>query len=346
MRATGSHDDTAGMTDTQAPESGAASGFCVARGLDGSPELAGAIAAVGNFDGLHRGHRAVIARAEALGRQVGAPVVLLTFEPHPRAFFRPDLPFFRLTPEPVKLALARALGLDGVLVLPFDAGLAATSAGAFVHDILARRLGLRGVVVGHDFHFGKGREGTPDFIAREGALAGLALDIVAPLRVGDDPVSSSAIRAALGAGDVETAARLTGSRWLVRGTVQHGDKRGRTLGFPTANIRLDPSCGLRHGIYAVRIAIDGAVHDAVASFGRRPTFDDGAPLLEVFVFDFAQSLYGKSVDVEFCAWIRGEEKFDGIEPLVAQMNRDAAAARAALARGADVPAPSLLPLAG
>ena len=320
--------------------------FTVARSLDVPASIAGAVAAIGNFDGLHRGHRAVIARAAALGRELAAPVVLLTFEPHPRSYFRPDVPLFRLTPEPVKLAVAQALGLDGAVVLSFDADLAATSASAFVGDVLVRRLGLRGVVVGHDFHFGRGREGSPAFIARDGVAAGLVVDVIDPLVQGGVPVSSSAIRAALADGDVETAARLIGSRWLVRGTVQHGDKRGRTLGFPTANIRLSPDCRLRHGIYAVRVSIDGVVHDGVASFGRRPTFDDGAPLLEVFVFDFSGSLYDKSLDVEFCAWIRGEEKFDGIEPLIARMAIDSAQARTALARGPDAPAPSLLPLAG
>ncbi|WP_293856606.1 bifunctional riboflavin kinase/FAD synthetase [uncultured Alsobacter sp.] len=336
------------MSEASLPPSGARQdrGFTVARSLDVPAAISGAIAAIGNFDGLHRGHRAVIARAEAMGRALSAPVVLLTFEPHPRSFFRPDTPLFRLTPEPVKLAVARALGLDGAVVLPFDATLAATSASQFVRDILAGRLGLRGVAVGHDFHFGRGREGSPAFIAREGEQLGLAVDVIAPLVQDGAPVSSSAIRTALSDGDVETAARLIGSRWLVRGTVQHGDKRGRTLGFPTANIRLSPDCALRHGIYAVRLAIDGVVHDGVASFGRRPTFDDGAPLLEVFVFDFAGSLYDKTLDVEFCAWIRGEEKFDGIETLIARMTIDCEQARTALARGAEIPAPSLLPLAG
>ena len=322
------------MSEASLPPSGARQdrGFTVARSLDVPAAISGAIAAIGNFDGLHRGHRAVIARAEAMGRALSAPVVLLTFEPHPRSFFRPDTPLFRLTPEPVKLAVARALGLDGAVVLPFDATLAATSASQFVRDILAGRLGLR--------------EGSPAFIAREGEQLGLAVDVIAPLVQDGAPVSSSAIRTALSDGDVETAARLIGSRWLVRGTVQHGDKRGRTLGFPTANIRLSPDCALRHGIYAVRLAIDGVVHDGVASFGRRPTFDDGAPLLEVFVFDFAGSLYDKTLDVEFCAWIRGEEKFDGIETLIARMTIDCEQARTALARGAEIPAPSLLPLAG
>lgn len=308
------------------------------------PGLAGAVAAIGNFDGLHLGHRAVIERAEAMARPAGRPAVLLTFEPHPRAFFRPGEPMFRLTPLPLKLSLARGFGLDGAIVLDFGAGLAGTGAEAFVRDVLVGKLRLAGVAVGHDFHFGRGREGSPAFIAERGAALGLDVSVVPPLQVGGDPVSSSTVRAALEAGDVEQAARLLGYRWIARAEVVHGDKRGRTLGYPTANMRLGASCGLRHGIYAVRAALDGTVFDAVASFGRRPTFDDGAPLLEVFLFDFKGDLYGKTLDVEFCARIRGEEKFDSVEALVARMDQDSREARAALARGPAVPAPSMLPL--
>jgi riboflavin kinase/FMN adenylyltransferase len=178
----------------------------------------------------------------------------------------------------------------------------------------------------------------------QGHLLGLGVEIVPPLLRGGAAVSSSAIRERLSEGDVENAAALLGYRWIVRATVGHGDKRGRTLGYPTANLRLPAGCALRHGIYAVRIGIDGIAHDAIASYGRRPTFDDGAPLLEVFVFDFAGDLYGKTVDVEFASWIRGEEKFESAQALVEQMDRDSIAARKALARPADVPAPSMLPL--
>lgn len=325
-------------------ESGA-DGFIVFRG-EGAlpPSLRGAVAAIGNFDGLHRGHQAVLSAARRLAAAEGRPCVLLTFDPHPRAFFRPDLPLFRLTPGPLKLAVADRLGLDGAIVLPFDGTLAATSAGDFVGR-LAGDLALAGVVVGHDFHFGRGREGSPAFIAETGTTVGLAVSVVEPLVEGTDPVSSSAIRNALREGDVVTAARLLGYRWIVRSTVQHGEKRGRDLGYPTANLALEPDCGLRHGIYAVRAAIDGRLLDGVASFGRRPTFDNGAPLLEVFFFDFSGDLYGRAADVEFVSWIRGEEKFDDLAALVARMDRDSLEARAALAAAAaGEGAPSLLPL--
>jgi riboflavin kinase/FMN adenylyltransferase len=258
--------------------------------------------------------------------------------------FRPDAPVFRLTDEPVKLGLLAECGLAGAVVLPFDRDLAATTAEAFVDDILVDGLGLGGVVVGWDFHFGRGRAGSPALLRERGEARGLIVEVVEPYGGPDEPVSSTAIRTALAQGDVERAAALLGWRWLLRGTVVHGDKRGRTLGYPTANILLPPSCGLAHGIYAVRMAVGGVVHGGVASFGRRPTFDDGAPRLEVFVFDFAGDLYDRVVDVEFCAFIRGEAKFDGIDALIAQMDRDSATARAALARGAAIPAPSALPL--
>ena len=199
-------------------------------------------------------------------------------------------------------------------------------------------------MAGYDFHFGHARQGTPAFLQEHGRSLGLAVDIVEPLARDDAPVSSTGIRRALAQGDVEEAARSLGYRWVVRSAVQHGDKRGRTLGYPTANLRMSPGCGLRHGIYAVRIAVDGVVHDGVASYGRRPTFDDGAPLLEVHLFDFQGDLYGKAADVEFVAWIRGEEKFSSAEALVARMDQDSAEARAALSRPPDAPAPSVLPL--
>ncbi len=306
--------------------------------------LAGAVVAIGNFDGLHRGHHAVIGRARALAAREGRPVALLTFEPHPRTFFRPGEPVFRLTPPGVKEAVARALGLDGIVVMPFDGALAGTSATGFIEGLLIGRLGVGGIVIGHDFHFGKGREGSPDMIVETGRRLGVPVEVVEALNEGDEPVSSSMIRKALADADVETAARLLGYRWFVQGEVAHGDKRGRLLGYPTANMMLPKDCGLALGIYAVRMAVDGVVRDGVASFGRRPTFDDGAARLETFLFDFSGDLYGKIVQVEFCAFIRGEEKFDSVEALIARMDVDSGLAKAALARPADVPAPSLLPL--
>ena len=294
--------------------------------------LAGCVVAIGNFDGVHRGHKAVIgavlARASALGR----PAAALTFDPHPRTYFRPDLPVFRLSTERDKMRLLAATGLDGAVILRFDAALAATSAQDFITRILVGRLGIAGAAIGFDFHFGKDRKGSPAYLAGQGAELGFAVDVVPPLQDEGRPVSSGAVREALAAGKVVEAAELIGAPWFVSGEVVHGEKRGRDLGFPTANLRLDPSCGLKHGIYAVRAQIDGRLVDGVASFGRRPTFDNGAPLLEVFLFDFSGDLYGKTIDVAFIGWIRGEEKFASIDALKQAMDRDVVHAKDALVR--------------
>ena len=302
-----------------------------AQGIDSGP-LAGAVVAIGNFDGVHRGHRAVIGaalmRAGALGRKAAA----LTFTPHPRLFLRPQDTLFELSDERNKLRLLRATALDGAVVMRFDAALAATSAEDFIVKILKGALGIGGAAIGFDFHFGKNRVGSPSFLAEQGARLGFAVDVVPPLEDEGRPVSSGAVRSALAAGRVVEAAELLGAPWFVSGEVIHGDKRGRELGFPTANLKLRPSCGLKHGIYAVRVEVAGKRHDGVASFGRRPMFDDGAPLLEVFLFDFNGDLYGQTVDVAFIGWIRHEQKLDSIEVLKRHMTSDAAQARDALQR--------------
>ncbi|GJD33663.1 bifunctional riboflavin kinase/FAD synthetase [Methylobacterium aerolatum] len=295
--------------------------------------LRGAVAAIGNFDGVHRGHRALVDAVRDEARARARPAVALTFEPHPRAFFRPDAPMFRLTGPRAKEVLFARSGLDGLIVRRFDATLAATGARAFVQGLLRDDLGLSGVVVGHDFHFGRAREGTPAVLEALCAEAGLTCRLVAPVALPgeDEAVSSSKIRAALAGGDVARANALLGYRWVVMAAVRHGDKRGRTLGYPTANLAL-PDCDLAHGIYAVRVRLpDGTVRDGVASYGRRPTFDDGAPLLEVHLFDFAGDLYGQELAVEFVGYIRGEERFDSAEALIARMDIDSAEARRMLA---------------
>jgi len=294
--------------------------------------LDGCVVAIGNFDGVHRGQRAVIAAALQRARARSRPAAALTFDPHPRTFFRPDLPVFRLSTGPDKMRLLAATGLDGAVILRFDAALAATSAQDFIAKILVGRLGIAGAAIGFDFHFGKDRQGSPAYLAGQGAELGFAVDIVPPLQDEGRPVSSGAVREALAAGRVVEAGELIGAPWFVSGEVIHGEKRGRDLGFPTANVRLDASCGLKHGIYAVRAAIDGRLVDGVASFGRRPTFDNGAPLLEVFLFDFSGDLYGKAIDVAFIGWIRGEEKFASIDALKQAMDRDVVHAKDALAR--------------
>ncbi|MCC2654471.1 MAG: riboflavin biosynthesis protein RibF [Microvirga sp.] len=301
--------------------------FAICRDGEPVPEsLKGAVAAIGNFDGVHRGHRHLLTMALDSGR----PAAVVTFEPHPRTFFQPNKPLFRLTPEPVKFAIFARLGLAGVFQRRFDGSLAALTAAGFV-DLLAKDLDLSGVVIGHDFHFGHGREGNPERMMALCRERGLDCLVAPAIVEGTEPVSSSAIRAALEAGDIATANRLLGYRWFVRSEVRHGDKRGRVLGYPTANMRLPDDCRLRHGIYAVRASVGGKLVDGVASFGRRPTFDNGAPLLEVHLFDFAGDLYGQILDVEFIGWIRGEERFDGVEALIAQMDRDSVEAKRMLA---------------
>jgi riboflavin kinase / FMN adenylyltransferase len=318
--------------------------FHVAQGAGATIEpgpLAGAVVAIGNFDGVHRGHRAVIGAALARARALGRPAAALTFVPHPRQFFRPQEPLFALSSLADKLRLLAATGLDGAVVMTFDAALAATPAEDFIGDILAGRLKIGGAAIGFDFHFGKNRTGSPAYLAEQGARLGFPVEVVPPLEDEGRPVSSGAIRQALSAGRVVEAAELLGYPWFVTAEVIHGDKRGRDLGFPTANMALEPACGLKHGIYAVRARVDGELRDGVASFGRRPMFDNGAALLEVFLFDFAGDLYGKVIEVAFIGWIRPELKFDTVEALMRQMDLDAAKAHEALAR-----APGAFPVLG
>lgn len=309
--------------------------FQVVRDFAPGESLRGATVAIGNFDGVHRGHKAVIAAALARGRALGGLSAALTFEPHPRAFFNPDEPLFRLTPEAAKLRLLAATGLDGAIVLTFNADLAKLSAEEFVQRVLVDRFAISGAAIGFNFHFGANRAGSPEFLQAQGKQHGFAVDIVPPLSDGGRPVSSGPIRAALAAGRLDEAAELLGYPWFVSGTVIHGDKRGRELGFPTANLQVDPACALRHGIYAARTAVAGRRYDGVASFGRRPMFDTGAVLLEIFLFDFSDDLYGANIDVAFIAWLRDEAMFASAKDLVRQMKEDSRLAREALARAGD-----------
>ena len=313
--------------------------FVIAHGTEQARRLRGAVLAIGNFDGVHRGHRAVFNTAIRRARAAGRPAAALTFEPHPRSYFRPDERSFRLTDQATKLRLLAGTGLDGVVVLKFDGTLANLTAEEFVEQILVDRLAAAGVVVGFNFFFGKNRSGSPQVLAAAGARHGFSVDIVPAFQEHGRRISSGAVRDALARGDVTDAGTLLGYPWFVSGDVIHGEKRGRELGYPTANLRLDPGCDLRHGIYAVRVAVDGGQHDGVASFGRRPTFDNGAPLLEVFLFDFDGDLYGKRLDVAFIGWIRPELRFEGVEGLVRQMDDDARKARDILAASPlDLPA--------
>lgn len=294
--------------------------------------LRGAHVAIGNFDGVHRGHQSVLTAARDRARADGRPVLALTFEPHPRSFFVPDRPVFRLTPVEAKARLVAALGLDGLVVARFDRDLASLPAETFVETVLIGRFALSGATIGWDFHFGKGRLGTPAFLDEAGRRHRFTVDVVDPFSAEDGGlVSSSRIRAALEVGDLAEAAGLLGYRWFVEGTVVGGDERGRDLGFPTANIRLPDDCRLAHGVYAVTFTVDGVMREGVANWGRRPQFDDGAPVLETFVFDFSGDLYGKRAEVAFVSRLRPEAKFPSVDALVEQMHRDCAEARAVLA---------------
>ncbi len=333
------------MSDSALPSPSKASPLIIWRGNDPLPAaLTRPIVVIGNFDGLHRGHRAVIEAGRSLALASGRPLTVLTFDPHPRSYFRPDEPVFRLTPDPLKAAILGHWGVDGLIILTFNPEMAATTAEDFVEKILFGAIDAAGIAIGHDFHFGKGRQGSPSFIAERAKVKRRASIIVPPLTAFDEPVSSTAIRTALAEGDLQHANHLLGYRYLFQADVRHGEKIGRTLGFPTANLRLPPENSLMEGIYAVRVEVDGHVHNGVASFGRRPTFDNGAPLFEIWLMDFLGDLYGKTLTVECVKRQRGELKFDGVEALIEQMHKDAAEARAILAAPPAEDAPSLLPL--
>lgn len=290
----------------------------------------GGVVAIGNFDGVHRGHQALLGAAIDASSSVGGPPVALTFEPHPRAVLEPDSAAFRLTPEKAKLSLIRAVGIDRIVVAAFDPALAGVRADAFVELVLVGWLKARGVVVGYDFRFGAGRAGDRALLGAAGARHGFRLTVVDPVL--DDrrqPFASGRARRALAAGEIDVANDILGYRWFVEGRVVTGDRRGRELGFPTANLMLDAPIDLRHGIYAVTLRrSSGSPLPAVASFGRRPTFGGGDALLEVHVFDFAGDLYGEPVKVTFLSWLRAEERFASAEALIDQMHRDVDAALA------------------
>lgn len=307
--------------------------FKIADSLTAFPdELKGGVVAIGNFDGVHRGHRAVLDAALGLGHGTHHPVFAMSFEPHPRTVFNPAKPVFRLTPPPLKTDMLQVCGLDGALILPFTKEFAAMEANAFVQDILIDTLEISHAVTGYDFHFGRARQGTPDFLRGAGAEHGFGVTIVH--REEDESaevISSSRIRDNLGTGDIAVANALLGYRWFFDAEVQHGDKRGRDLGYPTANLRMPEDCPLLQGIYAVKVKLGNDWHEGVASYGRRPTFDNGAALFEVHLFDFAGDLYGKTLRVHVISYLRGEEKFDSAEALIAQMDQDSGEARAAIA---------------
>jgi len=295
------------------------------------PALRRAVYAIGNFDGVHRGHQAVLARARELADTLGAPSAALTFEPHPADFFAGRPVVFRLTPFAEKAAALAECGLSGVVSLTFDAELASLPAETFIEEVLVRRLDLGALVVGADFHFGKRRSGSPQILQRAGERYGFRVEIAEKVEQGGEVISSTAIRRALERGDIAAAEHMLGRRYAVSGEVQGGQRLGRTLGVPTANIALSPTNRLAFGVYAVRARLGGCLLGGVASFGVRPTADNGAPLLETFLFDFAEDIYGRTMTVEFVERIRPELKFDSLEALKAAMAGDIAAAQRILA---------------
>ncbi|MGV8936215.1 MAG: bifunctional riboflavin kinase/FAD synthetase [Allorhizobium sp.] len=296
-------------------------------------DLKGGVIAVGNFDGVHRGHQTVLSRALEMAKARGVPALVLTFEPHPRSVFNPEKPVFRLTPPSLRARLLEAMGFHSVIEYPFDREFSQRSAEEFIRSILVGWLSASHVVTGVDFHFGRGREGGPAFLIEAGQSHGFGVTLVDAFRdEGTQVVSSSRIRSLVGEGDVAQAAGLLGYRFTVEAEVIKGAQLGRTLGYPTANMALAPEFELKPGIYAVRLRrADGSLHDGVASFGYRPTVtDNGAALLETFVFDFSGDLYGETCSVSFFGHLRDELKFDGLDPLVAQIKRDEEEARALL----------------
>jgi riboflavin kinase / FMN adenylyltransferase len=304
----------------------------VVRGYSDVPIGArGAALAIGNFDGVHRGHQALIRTAQAEAKRTNSKAGVIIFEPHPRVFFQPDKPLFQLTPLEQKLDLLARYGLDVAVVLPFDAAMAALSAEDFIAQVLVDGLAARHVIAGYDFHFGKGRSGTPETLKAASRTGRFGVTIMDPVKAGPDVASSSAARAALAAGSVETAAAILGHWWRVSGAVTGGAKRGTGMGYPTANITLPAGIDLAHGIYTARVYVDGDMHAGAAYLGTRPTFDNGRPVLETFLLDFDGDLYGRTIQIEFIARIRGDQAFPDMPALVAQMDRDVAETRKLLA---------------
>ena len=284
--------------------------------------------AIGNFDGLHLGHQALLQCALDQAAATGSASGVITFEPHPRSVFQPEQPLFRLSPPRLKAALVKAFGADFCAAIEFDRNLAAVEADEFVMRFLVERLGISHIVSGYDFHFGKGRRGNPQMLQDLGQAHGFGVTIVDQVtrEDGASPYGSSSIRAALHAGHIDAANQQLGYRWTIAGSVVEGDRRGRTIGFPTVNIMLDPGMEPCHGIYAVRVrdltADRSQVLHGAAYFGWRPTFETDRVFLEVYLLDFEGDLYGHELAVEFVSMVRPDRKFDSLDALVSQMNDD------------------------
>jgi riboflavin kinase/FMN adenylyltransferase len=295
------------------------------------PPLAGGAVTVGNFDGVHRGHQALVAAVRKQAERLGGPAVVVTFDPPPHQVLHPGSERPPLTTIPQRAALLHALGADHVVVLRTSLALLSLSAEAFFEDILARQLGAKGIVEGYDFRFGHARGGTTDTLRMLCRTAGVAFEEVPQVVLNGEPVSSSRVRAALLSGDVSRAAELLNRNYRIAGTVITGAKRGRTIGFPTANLGDVPTVLPGNGVYAVRAGVDGRVWPAAANVGPNPTFGEDARKIEVHLIDFAGDVYGKPMEVEFVARLRDTRPFNGVEELTGQLRADVAAVRQRLA---------------
>ena len=295
-------------------------------------EFRGAVLALGNFDGFHLGHQAVVNRAISLGFHMRRPVIVATFDPHPVSYFKPDVPPFRLTTLDQREHLFAHAGADAMLVFEFNRELASMDAEQFVSEVLSRQIGAAGVVTGDDFSFGKGRTGDPALLRAVGERHGIAAEAVPQVLLDGERISSGRVREALVDGDTGTATHMLSRDYAIEGVVQRGDRRGRELGYPTANVELADYQRPRYGVYAVRVTLDdGSEHPGVASLGVRPTFEPPQELLEAHLFGFDGDLYDRKIEVALHAFIREEKKFESLDDLVAHMRDDEAQARKLLA---------------
>lgn len=291
--------------------------------------------AIGNFDGFHRGHQQVFSVVRERARQRGVAAVVLTFEPHPRDVFAPEPVMFRLTDGDAKAQLAAALDLDGLVVMPFSRAFSQIEAEEFVSRFLLDALGVSEVIIGEDFHFGRQRRGTPEFLRAAGSERDFTVETLSLVTEDSDAISSSRIRAALSRGDLDQANQLLGYHWFISGEVVTGDRRGRSLGFPTANMATPPVFDLAQGVYAVKVRLGERLFDGVASYGK-PMFDNQRPPFETYLFDFDEDIYGQTLEVALVSHIRGQEMFDGLAALTAAIARDSARARQVLQAAAPI----------
>jgi riboflavin kinase/FMN adenylyltransferase len=298
----------------------------------------GAVVTIGNFDGVHRGHQYIFHKVNSEARRRHCKSLVITFEPHPKMVLHPERkPFYLITSLEEKVARIAETGVDGLLLIPFDMDFSLTAAGEFVNDILWDRLRIQKIYIGHDYTFGRGREGNEMFLAAAGERLGFAVEVIGAFKVGDTVISSTLTRNLILAGRVAEAAAYLGRPYNLAGEVIVGHRRGRQLGFPTANLRPDKALVPARGIYAVRLLLEDRPLEGVMNIGYNPTFSDKALSVEVHIFDFDEDIYGRNLQVLFIDRIREEMKFDSPDALVAQIRRDVQQARGILSRTGDDP---------